>query len=136
MTPSAASSGASGTTDGSTDEDWSERAMSRGRSPGRIGDDASAAEVAEWERDWRNFIQRQLAANTQAIEKVAAATQQTAVILERLNSRMDEQERRITSIELQPTEARARFGTASQVIYTGIAVVALLISLASHITLH
>ena len=110
--------------------------MSRGRNSSGRNDDSSAAEVAEWERDFRNFMQRQLAANTKAIDRVAVATQQTAVILERLNSRLDEQERRITSLELQPSESRARFGTASQAIYTGIAIVALIISLASHITLH
>lgn len=82
-----------------------------------------------WERDWRGDVMRQLKAS-------AGAHQQTAVILERLTARLDEHDRRISALEEQPSNTRANVNVTSQVAIAALALGALLLSLATHVTLH
>lgn len=86
-----------------------------------------------WERDWRGDVMRQLRESGEAL-------QQTAVSLERLNGRLDEHDRRISALESQPAQVRAKvssYGAFSvNVALAVIALLALTVSLASHITLH
>ena len=62
--------------------------------------DAGAPPAADWERDWRGDVMRQLRESSEA-------HQQAAVILERLSNRLDEHDRRIKSLEDAPQKAQA-----------------------------
>ena len=92
-----------------------------------------ADNAAEWEREWRQGIEGRLKETAEANKKAAEANQETAVILERVNGRLDEHDRRIKTLEdarqNAPQETRAWITTANSGISTLIAIAAVLISL-------
>ena len=99
---------------------------------------------AEWEREWRQGIEGRLKETAEANKRAAEANQETAVILERVNGRLEEHDRRIAALEARPAqsanEARLWFTTANSGLGTLIAIAAVLISLLigllPHLTFH
>lgn len=91
----------------------------------------------DWEREWRSNVSHELAETAEKHERAA-------IILERVNGRLEEHDRRIAALEARPAqsanEARLWFTTANSGLGTLIAIAAVLISLLigllPHLTFH
>jgi porphobilinogen deaminase len=74
------------------------------------------------------------------LDESAVAHQQAAVILERLSNRLDEHDRRIATLESRPDRDRQTLlgvgNLSANALYVVVALVALALSLAPHLTFH